>query len=117
MASLPAARRLGTRPVPLVCGNSWRGERRLSFPSSARPTVSIIIALYNRAHLGFLCLESLLQNAGDAYELILVDNGSTDDTGKLLDRIDGAKVIRNSENKGFGYACGQGAESATGEFL
>jgi GT2 family glycosyltransferase len=93
------------------------GERRLSFPSSARPTVSIIIALYNRAHLGFLCLESLLQNAGDAYELILVDNGSTDDTGKLLDRIDGAKVIRNSENKGFGYACGQGAESATGEFL
>ncbi len=93
------------------------GERRLSFPPSAAPAVSIVIALFNKAHLGFMCLESLLQNAGEDYELILVDNGSTDDTGKLLDRIDGAKIIRNSENQGFGYACMQGAESASGEFL
>ena len=64
------------------------------------------------------CASSLSsQNAGDDYELILVDNGSTDDTGKLLDRIDGAKILRNGENKGFGYACVQGAERAAGEYL
>jgi GT2 family glycosyltransferase len=92
-------------------------DRRLSFPVPAQPAVSIVIALYNKANLGILCFESLLQNAGDDYELILVDNGSTDDTGKLLDRIDGAKILRNNENKGFGYACVQGAESAAGEYL
>ncbi len=92
-------------------------ERRLCFPVPAQPAVSIVIALYNKAHLGFLCLESLLQNAGDDYELILVDNGSTDDTAKLLGRIDGAKILRNNENKGFGYACIQGAGSAAGEYL
>ena len=92
-------------------------ERRLSFPTPAQPTVSIIIALYNKAHLGLLCLESLLQNAGEDYELILVDNGSTDETGALLGRISGAQIIRNSENKGFGYACVQGEKNAGGEYL
>ncbi len=92
-------------------------DRRLSFPNPAEPAVSIIVVLYNKAHLGFLCLESLLQNAGEDYELVLVDNGSSDATGKLLERIDGAKVVRNSDNTGFGHACGQGAATAAGEYL
>ena len=47
----------------------------------------------------------------------MVDNGSTDATGDLLKKVDGAKIIRNSDNVGFGPACTQGAEAATGEFL
>ena len=92
-------------------------DRRLCFPAPAQPEVSIIIVLYNKAHLGFLCFESLLQNAGENYELVLIDNGSTDETSRLLDRIDGAKIIRNPENTGFGRACVQGAERAAGEYL
>jgi O-antigen biosynthesis protein len=91
--------------------------RQLRFPAPLRPGTSIIIALYNKAHLTFLCLESLLQNAGADYELILVDNGSTDATGQLLDRLASTRIIRNRDNQGYGHACMQGAQAASGEFL
>ena len=91
--------------------------RRLSFPRAAQPALSIVIVLYNKAHLDLLCLESVLRNADVPYELILVDNHSSDRTHELLDRLDGIEIIRNQENRGFGFACVQGAEQARGEYL
>ena len=93
------------------------GDRRLCFPRSERPAVSIVVVLYNGVHLSVLCLESILRNAGVAYELVLVDNDSTDATGQVLERIEGAKVIQNDTNVGFGSACMQGAALAVGEYL
>ena len=51
------------------------------------------------------------------YELIIVDNASTDQTGPMLDRLQGAKIIRNQTNVGFGPACMQAAACAAGEYL
>lgn len=93
------------------------GGRRLAFPRAAQPALSIVIVLYNKAHLDLLCFESVLQNADVPYELVLVDNRSSDRTHELLDRLDGVEIIRNSENRGFGFACVQGAEKARGEYL
>ena len=75
------------------------------------------MVLHNRAHLSLLSLESVLANANVSYELIVVDNASTDETALMLDRLQGAKIIRNPTNVGFGPACMQAAACAAGEYL
>jgi GT2 family glycosyltransferase len=81
--------------------------------------VSIIIPLYGRSDLTARCLESIITNTpDDLYEVVLVDNASPDDTGELLDALDGdVTIIRNEENRGFAAACNQGAGAARGELL
>ncbi len=92
------------------------GEQ-LACPVAENPTVSFIVVLHNRAHLSLLSLESVITNANVSYELIVVDNASTDETGLMLDRLQGAKVIRKPTNVGFGPACTQAAACAAGEYL
>ncbi len=94
-----------------------KGRTRIVFPYAVECQISIIVVLYGKAHLGLLCIESILRNADVPYELILVDNNPTDGSREMLEHLDGAVVIRNRENLGFGYACGQGAERARGELL
>lgn len=93
------------------------GIRRLSFPRVPAPEISIIVVLFNSAHLSLLCLESILANADVPYELVIVDNCSDDGTSDLLQRLDGAEIIRNQVNVGFGTACMQAAQRARGDYL
>lgn len=86
-------------------------------PLVENPTVSFIVVLYNSAHLSLLSLESLIANADASYELIVVDNASSDETGVMLGRLRGAKIILNQTNIGFGPACMQAAAAAAGEYL
>ncbi len=92
-------------------------NERLVCPPVENPTVSFIIVLHNSAHLSLLSLESVIVNANVSYELIVVDNASTDETALMLDRLTGAKIIRNETNEGFGPACMQAASLAAGEYL
>ena len=92
------------------------GER-LAFPATERPACSLILVLYNQAHLSVLGLESILANADVSYEVVIVDNGSNDETNLLLEHIDGAQILRNSANEGFSRACMQAAERARGDYL
>lgn len=84
----------------------------------AAPRTSILLVLYNRAELTLACLRSLQPRLEEeAAEVILVDNASRDETTTLLDRLRGATVIRNADNRGFPVAVNQAAAAATGEFL
>ena len=94
-----------------------QGGEQLACSATEHPTVSFIVVLHDRAHLSLLSLESVIANADASYELIVVDNASTDETGLMLDRLQGAKVIRNPTNVGFGPACMQAAACAAGEYL
>ena len=85
-------------------------------PNSKAPRVSILLIFYNQAHLSLLCLESIVEHAGDA-EVIIVDNRSTDETNELLDLIVGAKLLRNQENLGFVKAVNQGAKLASADYI
>ncbi len=80
---------------------------------------SIIIPCFNRADLTQRCLNAICEMADAAtYEVIIIDNGSTDGTSKLIAAMEGdVKVLRNSQNRGFAAACNQGARLAEGEFL
>ena len=93
------------------------GSETIAFPSRGEPLVSIILVTRNKAHLTLLTLESIQEFASIPYELVLVDNGSHDSTSALLDRLEGATVLRNPANLGFGPACMQAVELAHGQYL
>ncbi len=96
---------------------TFNPEARVSLPYAKHPRISIIITLFNRAAYTLTCLECLTAHADEDCEIILVDNGSTDETAGLLARIDNALVISNRENIGFLQACNQAADRAKGDWL
>jgi GT2 family glycosyltransferase len=93
-----------------------RGER-LVFRAHADPVVSVVVVLYNQAGLSLLCLRALAEVRDPAIELIIVDNASSDRMPQLLSRIDGAQVLRQSENLGFLRAVNLAAGHARGQHL
>lgn len=83
--------------------------------------VSIIIVTYNNIHLTQQCLESIKKyTAYPNYEIIVVDNASTDGTVNYLESLETKgeiRFIRNTENKGFSAANNQGIKASSGEYL
>jgi glycosyltransferase involved in cell wall biosynthesis len=81
------------------------------------PLVSVIIPCYNAG--GFLCetIESVIAQSFTDYEIILVDDGSTDNTSEIIKSF-GAKVIAEfGTNKGASAARNQGTKLAKGKFI
>ncbi|MBR2215946.1 MAG: glycosyltransferase family 2 protein [Selenomonadaceae bacterium] len=77
---------------------------------------SIIILSYNTIELTKLCLQSIRHfTESGSYELILVDNASTDGSGEWLAAQPDVRLIANRENVGFPKGCNQGMEVACGE--
>jgi O-antigen biosynthesis protein len=89
----------------------------LDVPHSDDPVVSVIVVLFNRAELTLACMRSLAENRSERLEIIIVDNNSSDETPLLLQRLRGAKIIRNNENVNFLMAVNQAARQARGEYL
>ena len=90
---------------------------RLSVPATAAPVVSVVVAVWNRADLTLTCLRALAAQTEIPTEVIVVDNGSTDETADLLAHVGGVRVIRNPGNLGFTLAANVGARVARGDFL
>ena len=87
-------------------------------PMDADLGVSIVMPVFNKAGLTFKCLRSVIEEtAPGSYEIIVVDNASTDETARLLAHVEGLRVIRNDVNRGFVDACNQGAQAARGRLL
>jgi GT2 family glycosyltransferase len=79
--------------------------------------ISVVVVNWNRKELLRACLNSLRSQRGVAFEVILVDNGSSDGSADMAEREFRAKVIRNTENRGFCAANNQGIHAAGGEFI
>jgi GT2 family glycosyltransferase len=99
-------------------------QRAPRFDLARVPRVSVVVASYNGMPTLRACLESLEQQSYPDYEVILVDDGSTDDTPKLVRaRPDGTnpfphlRVIRHDQNAGLSVARNTGIESAQGEII
>jgi len=90
----------------------------LDFDAARRPVVSIVMVTYGGWELARQALESVRALTDRPYEVIVVDNASTDGTAARLSReLAGAQVLLNSKNHGFGVACNQGAAVARAPFL
>jgi hypothetical protein len=89
----------------------------LELPRSERPAISIILVLFNRAELTFACLRSIAANCAVDSEVVIVDNASSDETPQLLDRLQGARITRNPDNRHFLAAANQGAHECRGDYL
>ncbi|HET6149957.1 MAG TPA: glycosyltransferase [Polyangia bacterium] len=82
------------------------------------PTVSIVIPAHNQWAYTVRCLVALLDHSRDvSHEVIVVDNGSSDETPSGLASLPAVRVHRNPQNLGFGRACNQGASLARGELV
>lgn len=82
--------------------------------------VSIIVPIFNTEKYIERCLDSIINQTYDDWELILVDDGSTDDSGKICDRYaDGFGNISvfHKENGGVSSARNIGLEKALGEYV
>lgn len=89
-----------------------------SVPCSDAPQVSIVIPVYNKIAYSAACLRSIAEHAGtSSFEVIVVDDQSSDETETRLAGIDGIRVLRNEENLGFVGSCNAGGALARGEFV
>ena len=79
--------------------------------------ISVVVVNWNRRELLRACLASLARQTAPDFETIVVDNGSTDGSPDLAEREFSARVIRNSENRGFCAANNQGIAAARGDFI
>lgn len=80
--------------------------------------VSIILVNYNGAEVVLNCVRSIVQFLHAVpYEVIVVDNASTDGSAALMAEFPTVQLIRQAENQGFGAGNNVGAKQAKGEFL
>lgn len=79
--------------------------------------ISVVIVTWNRRDLLRQCLASLVRQDDVCFETIVVDNASVDDSAGMAEREFGARVIRNTENRGFCAANNQGIAIARGRFI
>ncbi|HZO44196.1 MAG TPA: glycosyltransferase family 2 protein [Methylomirabilota bacterium] len=90
------------------------------FPTSGQPAMSLVIPCYDEAHT----LPRLVQRIEESFdkdtEVVLVDNGSTDETPAIMASLAGHPIIRSVRvevNQGYGYGILAGLRAARGRFL
>jgi len=89
----------------------------LRFKNVTEPVVSIVIPVYNNIKFTLECLLSIQEYTTDIpYEIIIVDDGSTDHTRDILSKISNIIYIRNSKNLGFVRTCNHGAKKIRGQY-
>lgn len=84
------------------------------------PKVSVIMPVYNVEKYLKQCLDSILGQTLEDIEIVCVDDGSTDNSGKILDEYaeqDARIKVIHKKNAGYGAAMNAGLDSAQGEYI
>lgn len=83
-----------------------------------KETVTIIIPGFNASKYLRDCFTSLYQQTYDNFEIIYIDNASTDDAAEVIEKtFPKTKIIKLDKNYGYAKACDVGAKNAIGKFL
>lgn len=94
----------------------YRPEIIVSIVTQKNPDISVIIPSYNRAHTLQRALDSVLNQTLKPNEIIVIDDGSTDDTQSVLNLYPGITVIEQS-NSGVSSARNSGVEKSSGDWI
>lgn len=83
------------------------------------PLVSVVIAVYNGGNLLIKSIDSILKQSYSNLEIILVNDGSTDDSSTVIRSVDDdrIKLLENGENRGLIYSLNYGIQQATGDVI
>ncbi len=84
-------------------------------PEPAYGLTSVVIVTHDQLAYTRACVDSVRLRTDGPYELVFVDNGSTDGTPDYLRSVPGAKVVLNPDNRGFPAAANQGLRAAAGD--
>ena len=102
------------KPVAAALRRAWARAPRVREVET--PPVSVVVCSYNGAKTLRECLESLTRLRYDDYEVILVDDGSTDDTPAIAEQFPSVRYIRQ-DNRGLSVARNVGAQAARGRIV
>lgn len=103
----------------LIAPEAWIAD----VPPPGDELASIIVLAHNELDCTRLCLESVLRTTRPPYELILIDNASTDGTWEYFQALEKrhgparVELIHNEANVGFPAGCNHGIHHARGRFL
>ena len=84
---------------------------------SKNPEVSVILPTYNRGWILKEAIDSILAQEFKDFELIVVDDGSTDNTGEILDSYEQDILVVRQPNKGVSAARNRGIDAAEGRLI
>jgi len=108
-------RPLSTTPLFVVQGNE---ADRINLRTSLQPTVSVIIPIYGQCDYTLRCLTAIAANPPCIpFEVIVVDDCSPDNSGEIIEGVEGIRFISHEENQGFICACNTGAQAAKGQYF
>lgn len=82
--------------------------------------ISIVIPIYNASQYLHRCINCILKQTYGDFEMLLIDDGSTDDSSKICDyytRIDNRVRVIHQENKGVSVSRNRGIKEARGEYI
>lgn len=85
-----------------------------------QPSISVVLPVFNEAghvQAEIERIRAALQAVGSSFEIIVVDDGSTDGTGEILEQVEGIRLLRFAQNRGSGSARKYGTLSATGDVV
>ena len=90
----------------------------LSFQEIKSPKVSIVIPIHNKFQVTYNCLCALLFASNKAnFEVIIVDDGSSDESIQIPQLIKGIQYLRNEIAQGFILSCNRGGKVASGKYI
>ena len=90
----------------------------LLFPRACAPKVSIVVPAHNAWSYTHLCLRAVLEHTeSPAYEVILADDASTDDTRVATERLQNVLVLRDRNRRGYVASCNSAVRRARGQYV
>ncbi len=83
------------------------------------PTVSVLLPAYNAARYLTVAIQSILAQSFGDFELLVIDDGSTDDTLRMVEQFTDPRIrlIRNNGNRGIVFSLNHGIEESRGQYI
>ena len=95
--------------------------RKLSMSKQGEIVISVIIPLYNVEDYIHVCLNSVLKQTYQDFEVICIDDASTDSTAEILDyfvqKDSRIRILKNESNKGPGFSRNEALKEAKGKYI